>query len=215
MAQATINSNSVEPLGFPNAGLGTEMGDTWNASVTKLNANFTELYGAFASGSVGTFQAGGSTGATGQFKPSGNLSKTVGPIGSSATNTTQTLASYTMPASLFNANGQELYITAWGTVAGNAAPKTIALNEGGAFVTTGTQTGSGYAWQLNGTYVRSGASTQNAFFSGVASGGIVTQKNQTDTSVETGTIAITCTCADASAAQSNVLLYGMTVTYYG
>ncbi len=45
MAQQTVNSNSVQPLGEPNSGLSTEMGDTWQAAVVKLNAMFSDLYG--------------------------------------------------------------------------------------------------------------------------------------------------------------------------
>lgn len=208
MARIVINNNSVEPLGGPNLGLSTEQGDSWNTTVANLNTMFTEIYGG------GAFLAGGST-AT--FKTGGNIgaATVVGPVGSSATNTTQTLASYTMPASMFNANGQMLEITAWGNVAANAAPKTIAMKAGGVQLTTGTQTGSGYAWELYGQYMRTAASKQSAYFTGQASGGIVTQTASTDTSVDTGTIAVTVTCADASAAQSNVLLFGFTVEYFG
>lgn len=215
MSRTTLNApdNTHRP---PNTGDSTELGDSYSAVITNLNTMLTEVYGAWASGSVGTFQGGGSSGATGQYKASGNVVKTPGPISSSGTNTTQTLASYTMPASLFNASGQEIVATAWGTTANNAAPKSIVMNMGGTFVSTGTQTGAQYAWELVGTYMRAGAAnTQNAFFAGVASGGVVTQKNQTDTSVETGTIAVTVTCADASAATNNIVLFGFTVEYYG
>lgn len=44
MAQSTINNNSVQPLGLPNTGVGTDEGDLWNAAVVKLNAMLTELY---------------------------------------------------------------------------------------------------------------------------------------------------------------------------
>lgn len=44
MAQQTLNSNSVQPNGLPDTGNSTEMGDSWNEAVTKLNANFNELY---------------------------------------------------------------------------------------------------------------------------------------------------------------------------
>lgn len=213
MAIQTINSNSTQPLGEPNGGLGTDQGDTWNTAVTKLNAMFVELYGGGANIS---FQAGGSAGATGQFKASGNVAKVAGPIGSSATNTTQTLASYTMPASMFSAAGQELEVVVWGTTAANAAPKRVTLNIGGTTVSTGTQNMNAAPWQINGTYMRALASTQNAFFSGFSSGSLlITPVNSTDTSVETGTIAVTVTMADASAAQSNILLYGFTAEYFG
>jgi hypothetical protein len=207
VAQQTINSNSTQPLGGPNQGVGSDQGDTWDTAVAKLNAMFTDLY----SGSGVSFPAG--TG-TGTYKAAGNLTVVSTEVGSSATNTTQTLTSYTLPANTLDAAGRELNITAWGHVAGNAAPKTVALNVGGAAVTTGTQTGSGYAWELTCTTLKTAANAQTNFFSGVASGGIVTQKFQTDTSVDTGTIAISVTCADASAAQSNVFLDGFTVEYF-
>lgn len=214
MAQQTILNNSTQPLGGPNGGLGTDQGDTWDVAVVKLNANFTDLYGG--GGNI-SFQSGGSAGATGQYKASGNVAKVAGPLGSSATNTTQTLASYTMPASMLNAAGQELEIVVWGTTAANAAPKRVTLNIGGTTVSTGTQNMNAAPWQLSGTYMRANvASTQNAFFSGFSSGSLlVTPVNSTDTSTETGTIAITVTMADASAAQSNILLYGFTAEYFG
>lgn len=204
----------------------TEMGDTWDTVLAGLNTMFTELYsgastitgnktysGTQTFNNTVVMQAGAVAAGT-TFRPSGNLNTVVGPIGSSATNTTQTLASYVLPANVLDAAGRELQVTAWGTVAGNAAPKTLALNLGGAAVTTGTQTGSGYAWELAGTYQKQTANAQNAFFSGMASGGIITQKNATDSSVDTGTISLSCTMADASAAQSNVLLYGFQVQYF-
>lgn len=45
MAQQIINANNGAPLGGPNMGLGTDFGDSWLTTVTKLNAMFAELYG--------------------------------------------------------------------------------------------------------------------------------------------------------------------------
>ena len=213
MAQQTINSNSVQPLGIPNTGTGTDQGDTWDAAVVKINANFTQLYG----GGGGSLIAGGGT-AT--FGASGNIAKTLGPVNSGNTNTSQTLASYTLPASTLQSIGQEVEVTAWGTVAGNAASKSIVMNIGGTTFTTGTQTGSGYAWSLQGTYAKQAANAQNYLFSGFASasgatGGAVAPKAGTDTSVDTGTIAITLVATDASAASSDITLLGFTIEYFG
>ena len=205
MAKQTILSNSVQPLGGPNTGVGTDQGDEWNTAVQKLNAMFGDLYGN------GLVAGGGSA----TFGASGNIAKTVGPITSGNTNTSQTLASYSIPASTLQSAGQEIEVTAWGVVAGNAAPKSIALNIGGTVVTTGTQTGSGYSWFLNGTYMKTGANTQAYLFAGAASGGIVTQKAGTDTSTDTGAIATTLVVTDASAASSNVTLLGYTVEFFG
>lgn len=56
MAIETINGNSVQPLGLPDTGTGTEMGDTWNQAVDKLNAMFAELYAR--TGGTGTLTRG-------------------------------------------------------------------------------------------------------------------------------------------------------------
>lgn len=219
MAIQTINSNSVQPIGPPNTGSSTEMGDTWQTAVTKLNAMFVELYGASTytgnkvfNGTI-TMQAGALATGT-YFAPSGDLTTTVGVIGSSATNTTQTLGSYTLPANVLDAAGRNLEIIAWGNVAANAAPKTVRLLFGGQGFSTGTQTGNGYSWQLTGIVLKNTANSQSIRFTGTASGGALTMTSATDTSVDTSTIAITVTCADASAAQSNVLMHGFIIRYY-
>lgn len=213
MAQQTVNSNSVQPIGLPNTGTSTEQGDTWDQAVVKINAMFTELYAGTAIAGAGISFAGGT--GTGTYKAAGMIAKTLGPVNSGNTNTSQTLASYTLPANTLASVGQEIEVTAWGFVAGNAAPKSIALNIGGTTISTGTQTGSGYTWQLIGKYAKQSGNAQNYILTGVASGATVTPKAGTDTSVDTGTIAITAVVTDASAASSDVTLLGFTVEFFG
>ena len=43
MARVTIKNNSVEPLGGPNLGIGTDQGDSWNTTVANLNNMLSEL----------------------------------------------------------------------------------------------------------------------------------------------------------------------------
>lgn len=207
MAQQTITSNTTQPLGIPNTGTGTDQGDTWDAAVVKINANFTALY----SGGAGGLIAGAGT-AT--FGASGNLYKLAATVTSGNTNTTQTLGSYTVPANTFTAAGQELAVAAFGVVAANAAPKSIALNIGGASIQTATQTGNAYAWYLDGTYVNTSATAENYLLSGWSSGLAVTVKAGTDSVAITGAFNVTVTMADASAASSNVSLLGFTVEYF-
>lgn len=45
MALQTVNSNSAQPLGGPNMGLGTDQGDSFDTLVSKINAMMSELYG--------------------------------------------------------------------------------------------------------------------------------------------------------------------------
>lgn len=204
MAKTTINPNSVQPLGEPNSGTGTEMGDSWQAAVTKLNAMFTDLYGTGLVAGTGT--------AT--FGPAGVIFKLPATVNSGNTNTTQTLGSYTVPANTFTAPGQTLSVFAWGTVANNAAPKTIALNIGAASISSGTQTGAAYTWSLNGRFTDTSATAENYYLAGFSSGAALTVKAGTDSVAITGTFNITVTCADASAASSDVSLLGLTVEYF-
>jgi hypothetical protein len=224
MAQQTIAA--ADNTGrSPNTGDGTEFGEKYSSLLTKLQTMFTELYGSstytgaktFAAAvtflSTAAFAAGATASAT-QFAPSGDLTTTAGPIGSSATNTTQTLASYTLPANVLDATGRQLEIVAWGRTANNAAPKNVRMAFGGAGFQSGTQTGAAYSWQMTGLVLKATANAQNIRYTGTASGGAITMSAATDTSVDTGTIAIAVTCADASAAQSNIFLDGFTVRYF-
>ena len=204
MTQQTILTNS-QPLGLPNTGIGTDEGDTWPTAVSRLNAMFTDLYtGAALVAGTGTATYGAA----------GMIARTEGPVNSGNTATSQTLASYTLPAKTLASVGEEIEVIAWGTTAGNAASKSIALNIGGATVTTGSQVGSGYVWLLTGKYIKQAPNAQNYLFTGSGSGGAVTAKAGTDTSVDTGTIAITCVATDASAASSDITLLGFTVEYF-
>lgn len=147
-------------------------------------------------------------------KLAGNLSVSVSQIGSSATNTTQTLKSYTLPADTLNADGRGVKITAWGTFAGNAAPKTMQLNFGGASINAGSVTQSGSTWLFEGYVYRSAANTQRILFKQNVGGVVVVPKSTSDTSVDTGTISISVQGLDASATQSNILCNGLVVELF-
>jgi hypothetical protein len=209
MTQQTINTNSTQPLGLPNTGTGTDQGDTWDVAAGKINSNFNDLYG------TGRPAGGG----TATFGAAGMIARVIGPVGSGNTNTSQTLASYTLPANTLQSVGQEIEVTAWGVTANNAASKSIILNIGGASLSTGSQTGAAYTWNLVGKYIKQSSDAQNYYFSGAGSssggtGGGIAPKAGTDTSVDTGTIAITCVATDASAATGDITLLGFTVEFF-
>jgi len=187
----------------PNTGDSAEYGDNWKTVIDNINTMTTELY-------AGVQLADGST----AVKPSGNITTSLTTIGSSATNTTQTLASYTLPANSLNTNGNAMQITAWGRCASNAAPKTIALNVGGQFISTGSSNGNNTAWKVSGYVIRTSANNQKGYFEALHSNALVAPKSSTDTSVDTTTMGISITCLDASAAQSNILLDGMAIEYF-
>lgn len=210
MAKQTINNNSVEPLGISNMGLSTEQGDSWNTLVSKLNTMFTELYNVLTAGAK-SFVAG--TG-TAVFGAAGNISTQVGVVGSSATNTTQTLLSYVLPANTLAAAGNGIMVTTWGTKAANAAPATLQLAIGGMTINTGAQVFNGSSWMMSGIYYKTGSNTQVGNLNSVFGNTIKQTVSGTDTQVDTGTINIAVTLLDASAGQSNILLDGLVVEYF-
>lgn len=144
----------------------------------------------------------------------GNLSVSVSQIGSSATNTTQTLKTYSMPANTLNTNNHGVKVVAWGTFAGNAAPKTMQLNIGGASINAGSVTQSGSTWLFEGLAYRVAANSQRILFKQNVGGVVVVPKATSDTSVDTDTITISVQGLDASAGQSNILCDGLIVELF-
>ena len=198
----TILSNSIQPLGIPNTGTGTDEGDTWNTAVTRLNAMFVELY-------AGVTNGGGSS-----VRAAGNIYATVAQVTSTATNASQTLASFVLPANTLKVANNGILVTAWGTMASNAAPRTVTLNIGGKTLTSGTSTQSGPTWIVSGEYYKIAANSQSALLTGQIGTALTSPSSASDTSVDTGTINVSLTCIDASAAISNIVLNGFTIEYF-
>lgn len=188
---------------LPNTGDGTDGGDNWPAIVAALNAMFTDIY-------AGTAVQVGGTNARG---PEILLSTDVAQIGSSATNTTQTLKTYSLAANVLASVGNGLTIQAWGTFAGNAAPKTMQLNFGGVNINSGAVTSSGSTWSLTAMVSKTAANAQTVLFTGYTGSTGIAPKATTDTSVDTGAITISVQGLDASAAQSNILANALIVRF--
>lgn len=201
MAQQTLLSNSTQPLGLPNTGTGTDQGDEWNTAVTKLNAMFTELY-------AGEQTAGGTN-----IRPSGNISAIAGPIGSSATNTTQTLASFSLPGGSLDSVGRAMEVSAWGVTGATGTPG-IQMNIGGATGSIATASHTSLSWEINGQCMKSGTNAQNDFFGTIIGNTVGTALNKTDTSTDGSAITLSLTMIDATATQSSVTLYGWTVEFF-
>lgn len=154
-------------------------------------------------------QVGG--GAASITNPAGVISSQGTPAVSAATNTTQTLMSYSLPANTLNRVGAGLFVRAWGAVAGNAAPRNIILNVGGKTLATGSQTQSGVSWRLDAQVVKTGNNAQSLLLSGMIGTTTISPSVVTDTSVDTGAITISVTAVDASAAATNVTQNAMVV----
>jgi len=178
-----------------------EFGDSWKEAVDKVNLNFTELYETNPAGS-----------GTATFAPSGSMSVSVTQIGSSATNTTQTLKTYSMPANTLSEDGAGIEVWAWGTKPNNAAPVVLELDVGGAVMNLASSAGANYSWEIKGRVYRRGSNVQRASFDAIR--GAVPQVSSTgDTSTDSGAITIAVKGLDASAAQSNIICDGLVVNY--
>ncbi len=202
MAQSTINVPS-DPNRPPPLAISDEFGDSWKEALDKVNLNFTELYEAVPAGTGGT-----------TFAPSGAVSVSVTQIGSSATNTTQTLKTYTLAANALAEDGAGLEVIAWGSKGANAAPVTLALNVGAATINTGSYTQNGTSWVMKSKVYRRGSAVQRIISEASIGSVLVACKSTGDTASDTATIAITVQALDASAAQSNVLADGLVVNFF-
>jgi hypothetical protein len=161
---------------------------------------------------IAYFQAGKSGAG---FGPSGNIAIDTTPVSTSGTNVAQTLMTYALPANALDTIGRSIYVEAWGTFAGNAAPKSVNLKVGGMTMTTGTVTQSGGSWTVNGTIFKTGPNAQAGLFMGDAANVRLTCMATTDTSVDTSAITISVVATDASANPSgNITAAGLVAQYF-
>lgn len=151
---------------------------------------------------------GGSTATVGV---GGVISSGVTPAAQSGTGL-QTLQTATIPAKALDRNGRGIYVQAWGTYAGNANQKSVQLNVGGLSLSSGSSTGSGTVWVLEGRVFRTAANAQRGILYGNVAGAL-SPAAATDTSVDTGTITVTVKAASGSGSQSDIIAQGLFVEY--
>lgn len=122
------------------------------------------------------------------------------PVTATAAATTQTLASYTLPASYLTNVGQTVRIKGSFITAANANSKTPIITFG-TFTLTGTAlTGAGaQSARYECTITKTGASTQNAVCEGLSAVTPVAVTQTNGTSPDTAGIAITAQCTQGAA----------------
>lgn len=134
MAQQTINGPS-QPNNALNTGDGTEHGDTPQAVVKKVNANFTELYGKLGSGAAKYTKnttSGATTAAAGDLTGALQVTAEYSAVGA-ANLTTRTAAQMFADAAAVVGQTYELAIM-------NSSAGTTTLVGGTGVVITGTAT---------------------------------------------------------------------------
>jgi len=142
----------------------------------------------------------------------------VGNIGAG----TDTLITYTIPASTLGANGEALEFDCWGYCTNNANTKDITVNYGGtALIDTTALVLNGVSWRAHGRIVRTGAATQTATCEFTVGGTLLSAVNGTITlttaPAETlsGTVVFKCTGASAISPNDNdIVQNGMTLKWF-
>lgn len=152
--------------------------------------------------------------ASGSFKPSGALHVNVTSLSSSATTSTQSMMSYSLPANALSANGKSVRVTAWGTLGGNAQDKVVELNFGGVNINSGTVTQSGTTWHLTAQAYRLSSGNQVIIFDGKIGSVNLAAAATTDTSTDTGAISIFVEALHASASAADVVQKGLVIEYF-
>jgi hypothetical protein len=133
------------------------------------------------------------------------------PVTATAAATTQTLGSYTIPASYLTNVGQTIRISGSYTTAANADNKTPVLTFGTYTYTGTTLSGAGaQSARYSCVITKTGASTQNAVCEGLSVVTPVAVTSASGTSPDTATIAINFQCTQGSAA-ADCTLVGATV----
>lgn len=126
------------------------------------------------------------------------------------------LATYTLPAGTFSADGKVLRITAWGTYAATANNKTVRVYFGGTNLApgSGTVTINNGRWYADCRVIRTGASAQEGFSRNSHTAGTNESGNRLDmtTPAENTANAITIrVTGQSNTASSDVLLRGFIV----
>lgn len=193
-------------------------GESLNQLVNALNniqGNGTPTAGYFTSGSFtgNVTLVPGTAAVSNTYQPAGALSVNVTAQASTATTSTQTMMSYSLPANSLNSNGRGVLVRAWGITGGSTGNKVIALNIGGKALQSST-TQSGSTWQFTALYFRTGASAQDALMNGQFHTTALAPTNGTDTSTDTGAITIAVTASQGSASATDVTQQGLIVEYY-
>jgi hypothetical protein len=147
----------------------------------------------------------------GSFGQAGLLFSYYTATGNGADTTEDTLATFSLPANTFATTGEMLRIRAWGKTAANGDNKTMKLYFGASVVTTPTAATNNKGWFLQLEVIRSGASTQQVFGTGLVDTTAVTPYYNAGADTDTAAIVIKCTGQAGTGNANDILLEGMVI----
>ena len=137
-----------------------------------------------------------------------------GAVSTTATTAETTLQSYTLPASTLATSGQTVRITCWGATAATSNNKTIKLYFGSTSYATPAQASNGQSWWVQLLVMRTAATTQATYGTGVAGTGSLTPVAVVASAgAETlaSGVLIKCTGTNGTASASDITANGMIV----
>jgi hypothetical protein len=111
----------------------------------------------------------------------------------------ETLASYTLPGGTLAANGQKIVVVAFGTLAANANAKIIDIDFGSTNNVVFNTTLNNARWRIQMEVWRTGATTQKALVTSIASSVNGTNLYTTPTETLSGNVVIAIKGTTASA----------------
>lgn len=151
-------------------------------------------------------------------RPEGVLFTLLASSSTSSTTVEQTLGSYTLPATTFDANGRRVRITASFIASTNANNKTFKINFGAAPTTfaTAALTLNNQAITLQMDVLRTAAGTHiinGRVLAGGGSGVFTAPTVQTDSSLDSAAINVWASATDGTASAGDVALTDLVIEY--
>lgn len=137
-----------------------------------------------------------------------------GAVSTGATTVESTLQSYTLPGGTLATPGQAVRITCWGATSANSNTKLIKLYFGSTSYATPAQASNGQSWWVQLLVMRTAATTQATYGTGVAGTGSLTPVAVVASAgAETlaSGVLIKCTGTNGTASASDITANGMIV----
>lgn len=150
----------------------------------------------------------------GPFHPMGAIYSTIATAATATGTGEQTLGTYSLPANALDATGRRLRIRAAFAYAANTNNKTVKLYFGSSVITTPTAASNGTNAFLELVVVKSGASTQLVWGTGVnALTPVTTYANVSSAEADTAAIVIKATGTDGTSSAADITLVDLAVEY--
>ena len=129
---------------------------------------------------------------------------------------TDDLMTYSLPANSLSASGKGIRVTAWGTVANNAAAKAATFNFGATSLSLALRSNQDGVWRVEFLVIRTGSNAQTLtgrFQGGPVNAAATDHLTFAAAPAETDSGAITIKCTGAATSDNDIVQKGMIVEF--